>query len=151
MSRKTLLVACGGSGIKTLMRFNEMMAGNDEWRKRLPNDVAYLIIDTEVELTNEFTAKVAKQMGDIGESGMPLIRLLQITKGLNDIGDIVDNVFYGHEDDPAYARLRPFWWFNPDGRTPFRAQYIKDIERGAEPGCLRPSRSARLWRSRGSR
>ncbi len=135
MSRKTLLVACGGSGIKTLMRFNEMMAGNDEWRKRLPNDVAYLIIDTEVELTNEFTTKVAKQMGDIGESGMPLIRLLQITKGLNDIGDIVDNVFYGHEDDPAYARLRPFWWFNPDGRTPFRAQYIKDIERGAGQSC----------------
>lgn len=135
MSRKTLLVACGGSGIKTLMRFNEMMAGNDEWRKRLPNDVAYLIIDTEVELTNEFSKKVGKQMGDIGESGMPLIRLLQITKGLNDIGDIVDGVFYGHENDPAYARLRPHWWFSPDGRTPFRAQFIKDIERGAGQSC----------------
>ena len=135
MSRKTLLVACGGSGIKTLMRFNEMMAGNDEWRKRLPNDVAYLIIDTEVDLTQEFSEKVNKQMGDIGETGMPLIRLLQITKGLNDIGDIVDGVFYGHENDPAYARLRPHWWFNPDGRTPFRAQFIKEIERGAGQCC----------------
>ena len=131
MSRKTLLVACGGSGIKTLMRFNEMMAGNDEWRKRLPKDVAYLIIDTEVDLTNEFSEKVNKQMGDIGESAMPIIRLLQITKGLNNIGQIVDDVFYGHENNPAYARLRPFWWFNPDGRTPFRAQFVKDIVRGA--------------------
>ena len=135
MSRKTLLVACGGSGIKTLMRFNEMMAGNDEWRKRLPNDVAYLIIDTEVALTREFEEKVRKQMGNIGESGMPLIRLLQITKGLNDIGDIVDDVFYGHENNPAYMRLRPHWWFNPDGHTPFRAQFIKDIECGAGQSC----------------
>ena len=135
MSRKTLLVACGGSGIKTLMRFNEMMAGNDEWRKRLPNDVAYLIIDTEVDLTNDFVTKVRNQMGDIGESGMPLIRLLQITKGLNSIGQIVDDVFYGHDNDPAYMRLRPHWWFNPDGRTPFRAQYIRDIERGAGQSC----------------
>lgn len=145
MSRKTLLVACGGSGIKTLMRFNEMMAGNDDWRKRLPNDVAYLIIDTEVDLTNEFADKVRRQMGDIGESGMPLIRLLQITKGLNDIGDIVDKVFYGHENDPAYMRLRPHWWFNPDGRTPFRAQYIKEIERGA--GQCAPVSYLCTWRS----
>ncbi len=135
MSRKTLLVACGGSGIKTLMRFNEMMASNDEWRKRLPNDVAYLILDTEVELTEEFKGRVDRQMGELGGSGMPLIRILQITKGLNDIGEIVDKAFYGGADDQAAARLRPNWWYNPDGRTPFRAQFVKSIQDGAGQCC----------------
>ncbi len=135
MSRKTLLVACGGSGIKTLMRFNEMMSSNDEWRKRLPKDIAYLIIDTEVELTEQFKESVDRQMGGIGESGMPLIRLLQITDGLNDIGQIVDKVFFGNDDDPAEARLRPNWWYNPDGHTPFRARFIKSIKDGAGQCC----------------
>lgn len=130
-SRKTLLVACGGSGIKTLIRFNEMMSGNAEWRKRLPRDVAYLAVDTEVNLTQTFEASVAMQMGGVRGDAMPLIKLVQITKELGTIGDIVDNVFYGREDDPAFARLRPHWWFSPDGKKPFRSMYVRGIERGA--------------------
>ena len=54
MSRKTLLIGCGGSGITTLKRFNEMLAGNRQWRDRLWEEVSYLVVDTNVDDTQDF-------------------------------------------------------------------------------------------------
>ena len=40
MNNKTLLVGCGGSGITTLLRLNELLAGNREMRQRIKEDVS---------------------------------------------------------------------------------------------------------------
>ena len=49
MKNKTLLIGCGGSGITTLCRFNEMLAGNASCRNDIWEGISYLILDTEVK------------------------------------------------------------------------------------------------------
>ena len=51
MKNKTLFIGCGGSGIKTLMRVNELLAGNPESRQVLlmmRNQIAALSYDGAV-------------------------------------------------------------------------------------------------------
>ncbi len=131
-TQKTLLVGCGGSGITTLLRFNELLAGNQEWREVLWESVSYLVIDTEVEKTLGFRDAVNRQLG---RAKKPIMRLVQITKGYQQLDDIVGDKIDPRAGTPEGARIRENWWFAPDeGGAPgtaYRAQYIRDIEHGA--------------------
>ena len=131
-TQKTLLVGCGGSGITTLLRFNELLAGNQEWREVLWESVSYLVIDTEVEKTREFQVAVERQLG---RAKKPIIRLVQITKGYHQLDDIVGPKIDSREGTPEGDRIGENWWFAPDhDGTPgaaYRAQYIRDLEVGA--------------------
>ena len=82
MKNKTLLVGCGGSGITTLIRMNEMLAGNPEMRQRIREDVSYLVIDTEEDKVSTFEENIARQMGG---AGLPAMRLVQMTSGFVDL------------------------------------------------------------------
>lgn len=132
-TQKTLLVGCGGSGITTLLRFNELLAGNQEWREVLWESISYLVIDTEVEKTNGFQEGIERQLG---RAKKPIVRLVQITKGYHQLDDIVGKKIDPRVGTPEGDRIRENWWFSPDtddGKpgTAYRAQYIRDIENGA--------------------
>ena len=127
MSRKTLLIGCGGSGITTLMRFNEMLAANRQWRDRLWEEVSYLVVDTEVDMANSFRKAVDSQLG---RAKKPLIRLAQITRGYEQLGEIISPNFEAEEVAENVPLLRPFWWFSPDGE-PYRAHRRRHIGKGA--------------------
>ena len=59
---KHIIVACGGSGIKTIIRLNQLLSQDDYWRRRLDNDVYYVIVDTDVDEMKEFHDSVARDM-----------------------------------------------------------------------------------------
>ncbi len=84
--KKTLFVGCGGSGVTTLLRVNELLAGNPETRNRLREDVSYLVIDTEKKKIDDFVKIVRAQMGG---KGMPVILPVKMTDGYHRLNEIV--------------------------------------------------------------
>lgn len=134
MNNKTLFVGCGGSGIKTLIRVNELLAGNPEMRQRIREDVSYLVIDTEMAKVKDFENAIKSQMG---LAGAPAMALVQMTNGLVNLNDLVKPNFDEQKDPAAQELLRKHWWCAPDaeGRPgkgdPFRAIAIHNITEGA--------------------
>ena len=119
--KKTLFVGCGGSGITTLLRVNELLAGNPGTRNRIREDISYMVIDTEVDKITKFEKTIEDQMGG---KGLPVILPVQVTKGYHKLFEIVNPNFDG-KDSETLSLLKPHWWFTPDeggkeGR-PFRA------------------------------
>lgn len=134
MKNKTLLVGCGGSGITTLIRMNEMMAGNPEMRQRIREDVSYLVIDTEEDKVSTFEENIARQMGG---AGLPAMRLVQMTSGFVTLHEIVEPNIDEQRDEEALTLLKKHWWCAPDGRgnagngRAFRAISVAPITDGA--------------------
>lgn len=136
MKNTTLMIGCGGSGITTLLRFNEMLAGNAACRNDIWEGVSYLILDTEVKKMENFEAEVRNQMSG---SKMPIIKLAKVTKGFTTLDEIVRPNFDHQPSADKVARLKKNWWYSPaadaDGKpcaeTPFRAQEIHPIDTGA--------------------
>ena len=134
MKNKTLLVGCGGSGITTLIRMNEMLAGNPEMRQRIREDVSYLVIDTEEDKVSTFEESIARQMGG---AGLPAMRLVQMTSGFVDLHEIVEPNLDEQRDEELLALLKRHWWCAPDGRgtagkgRAFRAISVTPITDGA--------------------
>ena len=134
MNKKTLLVGCGGSGITTLSRLNEMLAGNPEMRQRIGEDVSYLVIDTEEAKVLTFKENIERQMGG---ATSPIMRLIQVTSGYVGLEEIVEPNFDNQKDEDALALLQKHWWCAPDkqgnagkGRA-FRAISAPPITTGA--------------------
>ena len=131
---KTLFIGCGGSGITTLLRVNELLAGNPATRQRIREDISYLVIDTEVKKVETFKDQVKDQMLGAGE---PLMRLVQVSKGFVNLDDIVHPNIDGQKDPARKALIRQHWWFAPNEQgvpsegEPFRAIAIHDIFKGA--------------------
>ncbi len=133
MSTKTLLVGCGGSGITTLLRFNELLAGNSEWRKNLWENVSYMVIDTEIAKINQFREQVAAQCG---RARMPVMKLVQITRGYQTLDEIVAPHITPRRGTPEGDLLARHWWMTTpltkdQVSEPYRAQYIHPIDVGA--------------------
>lgn len=134
MKNKTLLVGCGGSGITTLIRLNELLAGNSEMRQRIREDVSYLVIDTEADKVATFSDAIARQMGG---AGLPAMRLVQMTSGFVDLDEIVQPNIDEQHNEEALALLKKHWWCAPDKRgingngRAFRAISVAPITDGA--------------------
>lgn len=136
MKNKTLLIGCGGSGITTLCRFNEMLAGNASCRNDIWEGISYLILDTEVKKMENFEVEVRRQMSG---SKMPIIKLAKVTQGFTTLDEIVRPNFDHQDNADKLARLKKNWWYSPttdaDGKPcaeiPFRAQEIHPIDTGA--------------------
>ena len=140
MSRKTLLIGCGGSGITTLKRFNEMLAGNRQWRDRLWEEVSYLVVDTNVDETKDFIDTVEMQLG---RAKKPIVKLAQIARGYDTLGEIIAPNFEDENDLEKAELLRPYWWYSPDGE-PYRAHRRRHIEKGAGQCC--PISYMTMWK-----
>ncbi len=126
MAVKTLLVGCGGSGIKSLMRFNELMSSNRDWRENMSERIAYLVVDTEVDMVRKFEASVAKDMDGVTPS---FYQPVTPTDGYYKLSEITER--FAHKDAESLEILSKHWWFTPDGKHPFAADGIAPISAGA--------------------
>lgn len=123
---KVLLVGCGGSGIKSLMRFNELISSNSDWRENMSERVAYLVVDTEVDMVRAFEDSVAKDMDGVTPS---FCCAVTPTEGYYKLSEITER--FAHKDAESLDRLSKFWWFTPDGKQPYVADGIAPISDGA--------------------
>ena len=74
-----IFIGCGGSGLKTLLRLNGFLARDREWRKRLAEDVYYILIDTDQGDLQDFQKEVQEQQ--CGSAAPPHIEEIVLSKG----------------------------------------------------------------------
>ena len=44
-----IIVGCGGSGLRTLARLNELLVHDYHWRGRLDTEIYYVAVDTDLD------------------------------------------------------------------------------------------------------
>lgn len=152
MNNKTLFIGCGGSGLKTLCRLNELLSGNPANRQMMRENISYLMIDTSLKETETFKENIKKHLGN---AGLPFIKIVQVTRNYLALEEIVKPTFAALEkrsEDTSLtdaerekaakqlARLKENWWYSPSHKPesdescksyPFVAQHIPDLGDGA--------------------
>jgi len=134
MARATLYFGFGGSGIKTLMSLNALLAEDPVWRYRARDDVYYVIADTETDQIEKFKRDYQRKFGR--ETGGNLLSI-DLAQGLTTLGPRVHRYFvepFASKTDPkteaAKNRLYEHWWVMPDG-VPFTAPMVRNLKDGA--------------------
>lgn len=128
LTTKTLLIGCGGSGIKTLTELNKCMSRNIDFREDMAEKIAYLVLDTDEHDLREFDDTIEYQMG---HAHKPLVKTIHITDGCSQLNDIVEESFDGFTDKSDIVdMMKRYWWYSKDGE-PFRAEDIEDVTTGA--------------------
>ena len=127
-----VIVGCGGTGIKTLKRLNRLLSQDFYWRRRLDNDVYYVVVDTDVEEMREFEASVQHDLA--GAPDKPYICSVQLSRGETHLQPLVDRYFLkpfeGGENPEGRERLLEHWW-NKGPESPFIAPAVKPVTKGA--------------------
>lgn len=130
MSNANILIGCGGSGIRSLMRLNTLLAEDGYWRHTADTDIYYLAIDTEKKMLDEFEGEVRRQFRG---ANRPYLKCLQISKGWAKLPPAIKQ----HLVDPftgsktaGLDRLKEHWWFDEAG-IPFDAEFVSPLHEGA--------------------
>ena len=132
MKKITLLIGCGGSGIKTLTRLNELMASRNDFRPDMRESIFYFVLDTDEGELDKFKVNIEKQMGSPESS--PFIQSAPLTKGYRRLNNLVKSIDDAEKDEKIATMMKKYWWHNEDGE-PFRGKHIKDLSAGAAQCC----------------
>lgn len=128
---KTLLIGCGGTGIKALVSFNKQMAGDPERRHRMAEEVSYLVIDTNRDDINAFERGINAGMESAyGGNIRPIVKTVHITETNSLLNDITHKYIVRQKNEQVLSEIRKHWWFSPDG-VPYTAIYRRDTGDGA--------------------
>ena len=130
VSTKTLLIGCGGSGIKTLLRLNELMSSNGDVRKDMAENISYFVLDTDAGDLDDFEKMIKIQMGF---DTPPTVRKAHLTGGYHFLNEMVSPNF-DKKPEEVTSLMKKYWWYNEDG-VPFRGEDIKDLQAGAAQCC----------------
>lgn len=126
----TILFGCGGSGIETLKRLNELISEDPYWRKRVEEDIYYVVVDTETAKVEEFESLVRSQMRG---SGLPVIKTVLLSKGVDALHQLVNPCFVDsfkeNLDQKGRERLFEHWWVKEE--KPFDAPKVVPLAKGA--------------------
>ncbi len=127
-----ILIGCGGSGIKTLMRLNELLSEDHDWRHRVDESIYYLLIDTDLDDLNSFSDEIAGHM--LG-ARRPYVGTIPLTQDIQILKPYIDEHFVepyrdGKGDATGRERLYSHWWSNAQGE-PFYAPRVRNVVRGA--------------------
>ncbi|HYF50458.1 MAG TPA: tubulin-like doman-containing protein [Planctomycetota bacterium] len=126
-----ILVGCGGSGIKTLIRLTALLSEDAEWRYRINNDVYYMAVDTEEDEVANFASNIRRCLGH----GMdPVVEPVFLSQATNSLQPLVNrhfiDPFTGGQNPKAAERLYEHWWNQGVGK-PFKASKVSPLTDGA--------------------
>lgn len=141
-----ILVGCGGSGIKTLTRLNELLAEDHYWRRRINTDIYYVVVDTDQSELQEFEENVHRQLA--GCPDKPYILPISLSQGVVTLQPLVNQYFIapfeGEENPEGQERLMRHWW-NRGPNAPFVAPDVRPVTEGA--GQCPPVSYFLTWRN----
>jgi len=130
---KTIVLACGGAGIKTAIRLNEMLASNPAQRQILERDVYYIAADTDIHALQMFDSFIKRQSELNGRQ--PYYRCLSLADNYDKLSELTrkremhkvkdknGNPIQGKE------RLQEHWWYRND--IPFEAPNVMPLKMGS--------------------
>jgi len=122
---KTIVIACGGSGIKTAIRLNEMLASNPAKCKEMWRNMYYIAADTDESDLDMFKNALETHAATIGEP--PFYRPIPLSGGHSRLSDVTKTM--KAEDEDGLKRLQQNWWYK-NGK-PFAAPKVNDLGDGA--------------------
>lgn len=132
-----ILVGCGGTGIKTLLKVNELLCQDRYWRTYMHRYVYYVAIDTDQKELEKFESKIREQSSIRTASGQlatPYYRTVVLSKGLDHLQPPVNRYFVDPfrkgKDPESRERLLKYWWTDRKG-VPFAAPTVVPLSKGA--------------------
>lgn len=130
-----ILVGCGGTGVETLIRLNELLSEDTYWRSRLASDFYYVLVDTEEAKLNRFQEMLRQQVGEGAKK--PVVEIISLSQGYDSLQQPIKRLLvdpFGKDgktgDSKARERLLEHWWQRSDGEL-FTAARVKPISDGA--------------------
>lgn len=141
-----IIVGCGGSGIRTVRRLNELLAEDPYWRTRVDTDICYLLMDTDQADLNEFDAAVNQQLQGTAK---PITKYIHLAQGLSSLRPLVSRYlvkpFSGagvSAESRGRERLYEHWWSSRP-QHPYSAPDVTPLNKGA--GQCPPVASFLTW------
>ena len=128
-----VFIGCGGTGLGTLQRLNQLLSQDQHWRHRLGRDVYYIAIDTNQSELDEFERAVRQ---DCGKALPPKLIVVSLSGGYQSIWPIMNSKFVRpfSEGSPGYPegldRIKEHYWHNTRGE-PFPARKVRVLRDGA--------------------
>lgn len=138
-----LLVGCGGSGIETLIRLNELLAQDEAWRYKVDQEIFCVAVDTEEAKLRRFEDRIQRLFRTI----TPTIRTIHLSQNVPSLEQLVKPYFIepfgGPEPRDVAARekrqkahdaLYAHWWSRKtsEGKEfPFLAPEVVPLTDGA--------------------
>lgn len=127
-----ILVGCGGSGIRTLRRLNELFSEDSSWRRWAPTDVYYIVVDTDTAEIQEFEEAVRNDFAGMPET--PYVLSVPLARGESHLQPLVEQAmvfpFERGQNREGQQRLLEHWW-NRGPDQPFFAPMVRPLVRGA--------------------
>ena len=121
MSGPNIFVGCGGSGINTLIRLNELLSEDTEWRGRMDTDVYYVVVDTNTSDLARFGAAIREHARG---ARAPYVASIPIARGVAGLHEVVYKYFRPTLPEGGTMRHQDHWWRGADGQ-PFIAYHVR--------------------------
>ncbi len=119
-----IIVVCGGSGIRTLKRLNELLSQDDYWRDRMDNEIYYVVVDTDVEEIRELDSSIRADL--VGLYDSVSLTPLKLAEGESHLQPLVQECLAKEGSE----RILEHWW-NRGPKAPFVASNVIGLTHGA--------------------
>ncbi len=126
-----IFICCGGSGLQTAMRVNELLSEDEYWRNRLDEEIYYIVADTDMPMLEAFESTVRAQAGG---SKPPHVYPIALSQDYDILQPLVEKYIEGEKNPEARQRLLEHWWSldSANGQqTPFVAPGVSPLYQGA--------------------
>ena len=119
-----LFVGMGGSGIKTLAKFVDLLTEHSQESANSEVFMAYLLVDTDIGEMAEYEKKIREAYKRVHRE--PILRCVHLSADITDFSSFVASKL---NKGDHHERLREVWWYrkNRSGKPePFTAINLKD-------------------------
>ncbi len=143
-----IFICCGGSGLETAARVNELLCEDVWWRERLDEEIYYIAVDTKATDLKRFIATVNAQAGDAKK---PHVYPVLLSKNVTILQPLVEQYISQTTDPAARQRLLDHWWSVKDAQGVeeiFTARGVKNLTDGA--GQCPPASFFLAWMALGN-
>ena len=119
-----IIVVCGGSGIRTVKRLNELFSQDEYWRQRMDNEIYYVVVDTDVEEIRELDTSIRADMEGLYDNVS--LTPLKLAEGESHLQPLIQECL----SKAGAERILEHWW-NRGPKAPFVAPNVIGLTKGA--------------------
>ncbi len=128
----SILVGCGGSGLKTLAKVNHLLSQDFYWRNNLDEQIYYIGVDTDYRELRDFSETVRRDLANVERH--PWILPVGLSEGLQSLQRVIEPQFVDRfRENTALQgqdRLLQHWWHQGHDKV-FVAPKVVPLTRGA--------------------
>jgi hypothetical protein len=132
--------------VRTLIRLNELLSQDYYWRRRIDNEIFYVVVDTDIEEIKEFHAAIRSHLKGVKDP--PYTTPVKLAEGVTHLKPLINQYFFepfkSATDTSGRDRLLAHWW-NRGPQSLFTAPNVIGVTDGA--GQCPPVSYFLTWKS----